>query len=83
MGSMPPRAERGVEAELSANERLEATYKRFMEEPDPSQQNEAGRDLVCAIFGEDAIAEDRNRGSTPAPTRPSQPVNPSTIHATR
>jgi hypothetical protein len=61
MRSMPPRAERGVESELSAYERLEAAYKRFVEGPDPSQRTEAGRDLVCAIFGENAIAKDQIR----------------------
>ena len=51
-------AERGVRAELDAKENLKATYKRFMDEQEPSRKNEAGQDLVRAIFGKDAIAED-------------------------
>ncbi|MBK5293397.1 MAG: hypothetical protein JJE04_17200 [Acidobacteriia bacterium] len=51
-------AERGVRAELDAKENLKATYRRFMEEQEPARKNEAGKDLVRAIFGKDAIAED-------------------------
>lgn len=51
-------AERGVRAELDAKENLKATYKRFLEEQEPARKNEAGKDLVRAIFGKDAIAED-------------------------
>lgn len=51
-------AERGVRAELDAKENLKATYKRFMDEQEPARKNEAGQDLVRAIFGKDAIAED-------------------------
>ena len=51
-------AERGVRAELDAKQNLKAAYKRFMDEPEPARKNEAGKDLVRAIFGKDAIAED-------------------------
>src|SRR5947207_4086738 len=51
-------AERGVRAELDAKKNLKATYERFMDEQEPTRKNEAGRDLVRAIFGKDAIAED-------------------------
>lgn len=51
-------AERGVRAELDAKENLKTTYKRFMDEQEPERKNEAGKDLVRAIFGKDAIAED-------------------------
>lgn len=51
-------AERGVRAELDAKANLKATYKRFLEEQEPARKNEAGKDLVRAIFGKDAIAED-------------------------
>jgi hypothetical protein len=51
-------AERGVRAELDAKENLKATYKRFMDEQEPLRKNEAGRDLVRAIFGKAAIAKD-------------------------
>jgi len=51
-------AERGVRAELDAKENLKATYQRFMDEQVPTRKNDAGKDLVRAIFGKDAIAED-------------------------
>ena len=51
-------AERGVRAERDAKENLKATYKRFMDEREPARKDEAGKDLVRAIFGKDAIAED-------------------------
>jgi len=51
-------AERGVQAEREAKENLKATYKRFMNEQEPARKNEAGKDLVRAMFGKDAIAED-------------------------
>ncbi len=51
-------AERGIQAEHDAKENLKVTYKRFMDEQEPARKNEAGEDLVRAIFGKDAIAED-------------------------
>ncbi len=47
-------AGRGVRAERE----LKATYHRFMKEQDPARKEETGKDLVRAIFGKDAIAED-------------------------
>ena len=54
-------AERGVRAEAEAKEQLKASYDRFLEENDPARKNEAGKDLIRAIFGKDAIAEDSIR----------------------
>jgi hypothetical protein len=51
-------AERGVRAEADAKEQLKSSYNRFVAENDPSRKNEAGKDLIRTIFGEDAIAED-------------------------
>ena len=51
-------AERGVEAEASARADMKATYEKFMDESDPVRKAEAGKDLIRAIFGKDAIAED-------------------------
>jgi hypothetical protein len=51
-------AQRGVDAEAAARESLKATYRRFMPEGDPVRKDEAGKDLIRAIFGKDAIAED-------------------------
>jgi hypothetical protein len=51
-------AERGVEAERSAKDNLRTTYQRFMSEHELSKKEEAGKDLIRAIFGADAIAED-------------------------
>jgi hypothetical protein len=54
-------AERGIQADLEAKGKLKVAYKRFMDEQSPSRKNEAGKDLVRAIFGTDAIAEDTLR----------------------
>jgi hypothetical protein len=51
-------AQRGVEAEAAARENLTAAYRRFMAEADPQRKGDAGKDLIRAIFGKDAIAED-------------------------
>jgi hypothetical protein len=51
-------AERGVQAELHEKQNLKASYKRFMDEQEPTRKVEAGKDLVRAIFGKEAIAED-------------------------
>ena len=51
-------AERGARADLDAKANLKATYKRFMEEQEPTRKNAAGKDLIRAVFGKDAIAED-------------------------
>ena len=39
-------------------EQLEASYNRFLAENDLARKNEAGKDLIRAIFGKDSIAED-------------------------
>ena len=54
-------AERGVRAEADAKVQLKASYRRFVEETDPAGKNEAGRDLIRSIFGNDSIAEDSIR----------------------
>jgi hypothetical protein len=54
-------AERGVRAEAEAKEQLKSSYKRFLAENDPARKNEAGKDLIRAIFGKDALAEDSIR----------------------
>jgi hypothetical protein len=41
---------------LSQN--LKATYRRFLRAQEPGKKEEAGKDLIRAIFGADAIAED-------------------------
>jgi hypothetical protein len=51
-------AERGVRAEVEAKQQLRAAYRNFVEEAEPERKNEAGRDLIRAIFGKDSIAED-------------------------
>jgi hypothetical protein len=51
-------AERGLRAERDARENLRTAYQRFMREDDPDRKNAAGQDLLRAIFGKDAIAED-------------------------
>jgi hypothetical protein len=51
-------AERGVRAEAEAKQQLRAAYGNFIEETEPKRKNEAGRDLIRAIFGKDSVAED-------------------------
>ena len=51
-------AERGVEAEAAARNRLAASYDQFMAEVDPAKKSEVGEDLIRSIFGKAAIAED-------------------------
>src|SRR5580658_47418 len=51
-------AERGVRAETEAKQQLKAAYRNFVEASEPELKNEAGRDLIRAIFGKDSIAED-------------------------
>jgi hypothetical protein len=50
-------AERGVRAEAQAKQQLKAAYRNFVEEVEPERKNNAGRDLIRAIFGKDSIAE--------------------------
>lgn len=51
-------AQRGVQAEAVARDSLNATYRRFMSETTLECKVEAGKELIRAIFGKDAIAED-------------------------
>ena len=51
-------AERGIRAEREAKRELRKAYRRFMGESEPAQKNAAGKDLIRAIFGKDALAED-------------------------
>jgi hypothetical protein len=51
-------AQRGAEAEAAERDALNAAYRRFMTEPDRGRKGEAGKDLIRAVFGKDAIAED-------------------------
>jgi len=54
-------AQRGFRAELEARENLKTTHRRFMKEQEPARKEEAGKDLIRAIFGRDAVAEDSLR----------------------
>jgi hypothetical protein len=51
-------AQRGVEADAVARENLNSAYQRFMSEAGMKPESEAGKDLIRAIFGRAAIAED-------------------------
>ena len=51
-------AESGVRAEAAARENLNATYQSFMSEGDANRKTELGKDLIRAVFGKTAIAED-------------------------
>ena len=54
-------AERGVRAEAEAKQQLKSAYRTFIDEAEPERKNEAGRDLIRAIFGKNSIAEDSIR----------------------
>jgi hypothetical protein len=47
-------AEQGVEAEAAERARLAAAYEQFMSTDDPARKNEAGQELIQAIFGKAA-----------------------------
>jgi predicted DNA-binding ribbon-helix-helix protein len=51
-------AERGVQAEREAKDNLRSAYQKFLREREPEKKGQAGKDLIRAIFGADAIAED-------------------------
>jgi hypothetical protein len=51
-------AERGIEVEAAAQAKLTAAYEVFMAERDPSVKSKVGEDLIRAVFGSSAIAED-------------------------
>jgi hypothetical protein len=51
-------AETGIRAEVEAKKKLKVAYERFMEEREPTRKEEAGKDLIRAVFGKDAIADD-------------------------
>ena len=51
-------AERGVRADAEAKQQLKAAYRTFVQEMEPERKNEAGRDLIRAIFGKDSLAGD-------------------------
>ena len=44
--------------EAEARAKLTGAYDKFMAQGDPVRKSEAGADLIRAIFGRDAIAED-------------------------
>src|SRR5258707_1365332 len=52
---------RGVRAEMSEKEGLEAAYDRFMNEKNPVKKDNVGKDLIRAVFGKDSLAEDTVR----------------------
>jgi hypothetical protein len=54
-------AERGAQAEKEAHAQLKSAYRRFMGERNPRRKDDAGRHLIRAIFGKDAIAGDSIR----------------------
>lgn len=51
-------AERGLQADKEARQRLRVAYKRFIKEQEPARKNAAGQDLIRVIFGKDALGED-------------------------
>jgi hypothetical protein len=51
-------AEKGAQAERDAKENLKLTYRQFLKESKGAKKDKAGKDLIRAIFGKDAVAED-------------------------
>ena len=49
-------AERGAQAEHDTKEKLNRVHGGFLKEQDPSKKEAARRNLICAVFGKDAIA---------------------------
>ncbi len=54
-------AERGVRAEAEAERALRASHRRFLRAASDTERAAAGRDLIQAVFGEQALAEDQVR----------------------
>src|SRR6266567_1018096 len=51
-------AERGVQAEQEAKDNIKSDYRRFLKKQEPEEKEQAGKDLIRAIFGKAGIAED-------------------------
>jgi hypothetical protein len=51
-------AERGIEIELEAKDKIDSAYQQFMRDQDPAHKSQAGKNLIRTIFGKDSIAED-------------------------
>ena len=51
-------AERGVQAEQEAKDNLKIAYRKFLKKQEPEEKEQAGKDLIRAIFGKAGIAED-------------------------
>jgi hypothetical protein len=51
-------AEKGVQADRDAEKNLRISYRRFVKATDDTTKGKAGKDLIRAVFGKDAIAED-------------------------
>ena len=54
-------AKRGVQVEKEAKDNLKVAYQRFMGAREPMRKESAGKDLIRAIVGADAIADDSIR----------------------
>jgi hypothetical protein len=51
-----------IRTEPGDEKNLDSAYRTFLEERDASKKEQAGRNLIRAIFGKDAIA-DEERGT--------------------
>lgn len=51
-------AERGVRAEEDVKVHLKSAYREFLREQEPAKKEAAGKEMIRAIFGTEAIAED-------------------------
>jgi hypothetical protein len=51
----------GEPESCASRENLSTAYRRFLSETDPEPKDDTGKELIRAIFGRDAIAEDSIR----------------------
>ena len=51
-------AERGIQADRDAQKSLQTAHENFLKAQERGKKEQAGKALVSAIFGSDAIAED-------------------------
>jgi len=54
-------AERGVQAEQDKKDKLKKSFERFLNQRSPNKKDAAVKDLIRAIFGDNAIAENSVR----------------------
>lgn len=57
-GALVSLAEQAIRADSEDKEKLRDAYNRFMSEGKPARKSGAGKDLIRAVFGAEAIPPD-------------------------